>query len=176
MYMSSFGCRCAIDYFSRIRSSIWRLNYQPKMANWKTNLTFINLRASGNNVQKMGTLVGSVDPAFVGPTPPLCSEFHQEVTCRRWAFGSTKVGSTDPTMGPSSHMVCTSQDGIPSRRHQSHLSLGRSTDLHVGPILSRFTPTDVPMMNMWWKSPTVDHMAVPKSVDPMVHAGGHADH
>jgi len=38
-----------------------------------------------------------------------------------------------------------------------------------------FTPTYVPMMNTWWKSPTVDHMAVPRSVYPMVHVGGHAD-
>jgi len=176
MYMSSFGCRCAIEYFLGLRSSIWRLDYHPRMANWKTNFTFINLRASGDNVQKMGTLVGSADPTIVGLAPPLCSQFHQEVTYRRWTFGSTKEGSTDPTMGPSSHLVCTNWHGIPSRRqHQSHLSLGRSTDLHVSPILSRFTPIDVTMMNMWWKSTTVDHMAVPRSVYPTVHARGHAD-
>jgi len=146
------------------------------MANWKTNFTFINPRASRDNVQKMGTLVGSANHTFVGPAPPLCSEFHQEVTCRIWTFGSTKVTSTNPSMGPSSHLVCTNRHDIPSRRqHRSHLSLGRSTNLHVGPILSRFTPTDVPMMNMWWKSPTVDHMAVPRLVYPTVHAGEHAD-
>jgi len=165
MYMSSFGCRYAIDYFSELRSSIWRLDFHPRMANWKTNFTFINLRASRDNVQKMGKLVGSADPTFVGPAPPLYSECHQEVTCRRWTFGSIKVGSTDHTMGPSSHLVCTNRHGISSRRqHRSHLSLGMSTDLHVGPILSRYTPTDIPMMNIWWKSPTIDHMAVPRSV------------
>ena len=148
MYMSSFGCRCAINYFLGLRSSIWRLDYHPRMANSKTNFTFINLRAFGDNVQKMGTLVGLADPTFVGPAPPQCSEFQQEVTCRRWTFGSTNVGSTDPNMGPSSHLVCTNQHGIPSRRqHWSHLSLGRSTNLQVGPTLSQFTPTDIPMMN-----------------------------
>jgi len=43
-------------------------------------------------------------------------------------------------------------------------AIGRPTDLGSGPILSRFTPTDIPMMNMWWKFPTIDHMAVPRSV------------
>ena len=43
-------------------------------------------------------------------------------------------------------------------------AIGQSTNLSCGPTLSRFTPTNIPMMNMWWKFPTIDHMVVPRSV------------
>jgi len=56
----------------RVKKLYMKVGLPPRMANWKTNFTFINLRASGDNVQKMGTLVGSADPTFVGPAPPLC--------------------------------------------------------------------------------------------------------
>jgi len=72
-----------------------KVEKSTKMTNGETNFTFINVIASGDNVQKMGTKVGSADPTLVGPAPPLCLELHEEATCRRWTFGSTKVGSAD---------------------------------------------------------------------------------
>jgi len=75
---------------------------QPtKMANGETNFTFINVITSGDNVQKMGTKVASVDTTLVGLTPPLCLELREEATCERWTFGSNKVGSANTLMRPS---------------------------------------------------------------------------
>jgi hypothetical protein len=75
---------------------------QPtKMADGQTNFTFINVISSRDNVQKMGTKVPSTNATLEGSQPPLYLELHVEATCRRWTFGSTKLGSVDTLMGPS---------------------------------------------------------------------------
>jgi len=43
-----------------------KVGLPPQNGKLETNFIFINLRASGDNVQNMGTLVGLANPTFVG--------------------------------------------------------------------------------------------------------------
>ena len=119
MYLSLFDCR----HLEQVLFSVRKLHVmeeQPsKMADGQTNFTFINVIASIDNVQNMGTKVPSTNATLEGLAPPLCLELHVEATCRRWTFGSTKVGSVDTLMRPS-QTLANQQDPpntVPSKCH-----------------------------------------------------------
>ena len=83
MYLSLFGCRHSEQVLSSVRKLHIKVEPPTKMANGETNFTFINVIASGENVQKMGTKVALADATMVGPAPQLCLELHEEATYRR---------------------------------------------------------------------------------------------
>ena len=109
MYLSLFGCRHLEQVFFSVQKLLRKVEQPTKMANGETNFTFINVIASGDNIQKIGTKVASTDPTLVGPTLPLCLKLHEEATCRRWTIGSTKVGSTN-TLLRQSQTLADQQD------------------------------------------------------------------
>ena len=56
-------------------------------------------------MQKMGTMSGSAEPPMGKLAPPFSLELHEEATCRRWTFGSTKGGSAEPHMVTPGHDI-----------------------------------------------------------------------